>query len=72
MNVNNLPKSIRLIFGSATGGKGEVSIETTQGVPENRAAYPEAAQRQVMVNGHSGVCVVLVVPTQRWLLVPVL
>ncbi len=62
-DVTSLPQSFRLIFGPAipgesqvAWGEGEVSIETTQGAPENHTPYPEAATQQLTVNGQPGVC----------------
>ena len=63
-DVTDLPKTIRLIFGQhvvdgdqVTWGEGEMSVETTQGVWENRGPYPDAATQQLMVHGQPGVCV---------------
>ena len=56
-DITRLPQSIREIYGASNGGKGEIGIETTQGLRENRASYSDAAQQPVMVNGQPGVCV---------------
>lgn len=54
-DISNLPNSIRLIFGSPTGG--EVSIEKTKGLQKNLASYPDVAQKQVTVRGQPARCV---------------
>jgi hypothetical protein len=56
-DITTLPGSLRLIFGSATGDKGEISIKTTQGLLDKPTSYPEAAKQQVTINGQPGVCV---------------
>lgn len=53
-DITGLPQSIREIYSTRNG---ELSIETTQGVRDNRDSYPAAAQQPVTVNRQSGVCV---------------
>jgi hypothetical protein len=54
-DINALPKSLRYIFSTPTGG--EVSIEKTKGLPAKPASYPTAAQTQVAVRGQPAQCV---------------
>lgn len=56
-DITALPKSLRYIYSSSIGDEGEISFETTQGLPDNPTSYPEAAQQLVTVNGQQGVCV---------------
>ena len=54
-DVNDLPKSILIVYGSPGGG--EVNFETGQSIRENAIPYPDTAKQQVTVNGWSGACV---------------
>ncbi len=56
-DLTDLPQSIRLIYGPRDGGAGELIVETTQGVRENRAPYPETAIQPVTVHGQPAICV---------------
>lgn len=54
-DVTDLPRSIRIVYGSPSGG--EVVFKTIQGLQESVVPYPKTSIQQVTVNGQPGICV---------------